>query len=154
MDYFASMENILWLIWLAVGVAFLIAEIMVPGFIMIFFGIGALIAGATAFFGSSLQLQIVTFGVSSLALILLLRRMMASTFRGSSTTDTPSEEDSAIGALAEVVEAITPPHRGRIKFQGTFWTAEASQEIKTGITVRIISRHEKDHNTFTVEKES
>jgi len=154
MDYFASMENILWLIWLGIGVAFLVAEMMVPGFIMIFFGIGAIIAGATAFFGSSLQLQIVIFGVSSLALIILLRKFMASTFSGSATMDTSAEEDSAVGALAEVVEAITPPHRGRIKFQGTFWTAEASQEIETGTTVRIVSRHEKNHNTFTVEKES
>ena len=154
MDYFASTENIFWLIWLGVGVAFIIAEVMVPAFILVFFGVGAIIAGATAFFGSTLQMQIVTFGVSSLALILLLRKFMASTFRGTSVDDNSAEEDPALGALAEVVETITPPHRGRIKFQGTFWTADATQEIKSGATVRIVSRHKKDHNTFTVEKEN
>ena len=154
MDYFASMENILWLIWLGVGVAFIVAEMMAPAFILVFFGIGAFIAGATAFFGNTLQMQIVIFGVSSLALILLLRKFMASTFRGTSIDDGSVEEDLAIGALAEVVETIAPPHPGRIKFQGTFWTADATQEIEPGATVRIVSRQEKDHNIFTVEKES
>lgn len=49
MEYFNSMENILWLIWLGVGVAFLVAEFVMPAFIVIFFGVGAIIAGVTAF---------------------------------------------------------------------------------------------------------
>jgi len=154
MDYFASMENIHWLIWLGVGVAFIIAELMLPAFILVFFGVGAFIAGATAFFGSSLQIQIVVFGVSSLALILLLRKFMAKTFQGTLAGNGDAEEDSAIDALAEVVETITPPHQGRIKFQGTFWTATATQEIESGATVRIVSRHDNDRNSFTVKKES
>lgn len=155
MEYFNSIENVMWLIWLAIGVGFILAELMAPGFIVIFFGIGALIAGATAFFGFSLQMQIVVFGVSSLTLLLLLRRYMAPIFHGSSSSegDAGGEEDHAIGAQAEVVEAITPSHQGRIKFQGTFWTAEADEEIEAGTIVRIISRHPKDHNTFTVAKE-
>jgi len=154
MDYFASMENILWLIWLGIGVAFIVAEMMVPAFILVLFGVGAIIAGATAFFGSTLQMQIVIFGVSSLALILLLRKFMSATFRGAAIDGENEEEDAAIGALAEVVEIIAPPHRGRVKYQGTFWAAESTQEIEPGATVRIVSRHEKDYNTFTVEKES
>ncbi len=155
MEYFSSVENIMWLIWLAIGVGFIIAELMAPGFIVIFFGIGALIAGATAFFGSSLQMQIVIFGVSSLAMILLLRRYMAPIFLGDANTgDADEENDHSIGALAEVSEAITPPQRGRIKYQGTFWAAEADEEIPEGTTVRITARHSQDKNTFTVTKEN
>lgn len=153
MDYFASMENILWLIWLGIGVAFIVAELMLPAFILVFFGVGAIIAGATAFFGSTLQMQIVIFGASSLALLLLLRKFMATTFRGSAIDDS-AEEDLAIGAVAVVMEAIKPPNRGRIKFQGTFWTADSTQIIEPGTTVRIVSRNEKNRNVFTVEKES
>lgn len=40
MEYFNSVENIMWLIWLAIGVGFILAELMAPGFIVIFFGIG------------------------------------------------------------------------------------------------------------------
>ncbi len=156
MEYFNSVENIMWLIWLAIGVGFILAELMAPGFIVIFFGIGALIAGATAFFGSTIQMQIVVFGVSSLALILLLRRFMAPIFLGSSAVESDADEeiDNAIGAVAEVSETITPPQRGRIKYQGTFWAAEAEEEIEAGAMVRIISRHQQDSNTFTVKKEN
>lgn len=152
MEYFSSMENIMWLIWLGVGVAFILAELAVPGFIIVFFGVGALIAGATAFFGSSLQVQLIVFGVSSLALILLLRRTMASTFAGSSAAD-DEEEDHAIGRTAEVVEAIEPPRSGRVKFQGSFWKATGDAPAPAGTMVRIVSRDENDPNAFVVQKE-
>jgi membrane protein implicated in regulation of membrane protease activity len=153
MEYFNSMENILWLIWLGVGVAFIIAELMVPAFIVIFFGVGALIAGATAFFGSSLQVQLVVFGVSSLALILLLRRTMARVFTGDAAED-EEETDLAIGKVAEVVEAIGPPQPGRIKFQGSFWTARSHEAVPAGSMVRIIKRDNADKTAFLVEKEN
>jgi len=154
MDFLTSNENVMWLIWLAVGVGFILAELMAPGFIVLFFGIGALIAGATAFFGSSLQMQLLVFGVSSLTLLLLLRRFLAPVFRGSTAVEGSEEHDSAIGAQAEVVEAIEPPQGGRIKFQGSFWNAEAATNIETGSMVRIVSRRSGDKNTFIVEKES
>lgn len=154
MDYFSSSENVMWLIWLAVGVGFILAELMAPGFIVLFFGIGALIAGATAFFGFSIQMQLVVFGVSSLVLLLLLRRYLSTVFRGSSAVDGDEEEDPAIGEQVEVVEPIAPPHSGRIKYQGSFWNAEAKVAIEAGSMVRIVSRRPSDKNTFIVEKES
>lgn len=156
MEFFNSTENVMWLIWLGVGVGFIIAELMVPGFVVIFFGVGALIAGATAFFGSSIQVQLIVFGVSSLVLLLLLRRYMASIFHGSTSVanDREGEADHAIGAQAEVVEAIAPPRRGRIKFQGSFWTAESTEIIEPGALVRIVSRHSEDQNIFIVQKEN
>ena len=152
MEIFNSVENVLWLIWLGVGVAFLVAELMVPAFIVIFFGVGALIAGVTAFFGFSIQLQLVVFGVSSLALILLFRKTMASVFAGSKAGD--DDTDVAIGAQAEVVEGIEPPQSGRIKFQGSFWTAHCREAVESGTVVRIVSRDENDVNAFMVEKEN
>ncbi|WP_319541341.1 NfeD family protein [uncultured Pseudodesulfovibrio sp.] len=153
MEYFNSMENILWLIWLGVGVAFLVAEFVMPAFIVIFFGVGAIIAGVTAFFGFSLQMQIVVFGASSLALILLLRKTMSTIFAGESALD-EEETDSAIGALCEVVEPINPPQTGRIKYLGSFWSARCDHPVNVGAMVRIIHRDEKDPNAFIVEKEN
>lgn len=148
------MENILWLIWLGVGVAFIIAELAVPGFIVVFFGVGALIAGTTAFFGSSIQVQLMVFGLSSVALILLFRKTMARTFAGSDAEHDEEETDHAIGRTAEVTEAIEPPHPGRIKFQGSFWTARSADAAPVGSMVRIIKRDQNDVNAFVVEKEN
>jgi membrane protein implicated in regulation of membrane protease activity len=155
MEYFNSVENIMWLIWLVIGVGFILAELMAPGFIVIFFGVGALIAGASAFFGSTLQIQLVVFGVSSLALLLLLRRFMAPIFLGATAgSNNEAEKDHAVGAKAELVESINPPQRGRVKFQGTFWVVESTEQIEEGATVRIVSRLPEDNNVFKVEKEN
>ncbi|BDQ38052.1 hypothetical protein SYK_24120 [Pseudodesulfovibrio nedwellii] len=152
MEYFNSMENILWLIWLGVGVAFLVAEFVMPAFIVIFFGVGAIIAGVTAFFGFSLQMQIIVFGASSLALLLLLRKTMADTFAGGSSSD-EEDADTAIGARCEVVEAIHPPQAGRVKYLGSFWSARCDDPVDVGVMVRISHRDEKDPNAFIVEME-
>ena len=154
MEYFASMENVMWLIWLAVGVGFIVAELLAPGFIVVFFGVGALIAGATAFFGASVQTQIAVFGVSSLVLILLFRKFLAKVFMGSSAVEGDDDADAAIGAQAEVVEAIDPPRLGRVKYQGTFWAAEADGPIAKKTIVRILARRPGDRNAFIVSKEN
>ncbi|WFS62676.1 NfeD family protein [Pseudodesulfovibrio thermohalotolerans] len=151
MEYFDSVENVQWLIWLGVGVFFLIAELVVPAFIVVFLGVGALFAGATAFFGASVPTQLVVFGVSSVVLILLFRKVMAKTFSGARAED--ERERNIIGAVAEVVEAIRPPQSGRIKFQGSFWSARSSEPVEPGSMVRIVERDENDVNAFVVEKE-
>lgn len=153
MEYFDSMENILWLIWLVVGASLIIAELMIPGFVVIFFGIGAIIAGATAYFGSTISMQLMVFGISSLALLLLLRRTMAATFSGTSSED-DEETEKALGTSVEVVEPIDPPHPGRIKYLGSFWFAHCEEPVEAGTIVRIIKRHDKDPNAFVVKKEN
>jgi membrane protein implicated in regulation of membrane protease activity len=152
MEQLLSAENMQWLIWLGIGVVFILAELVVPAFIIIFFGIGALSAGGTAFFGASVPVQLVVFGVSSVVLIVLLRRVMASTFSGQEAGDEDAGADPA-GSLAEVSEAISPSRPGRIKFQGSFWTARSAESVEAGSMVRIVKRDEKDANTFVVEKE-
>jgi membrane protein implicated in regulation of membrane protease activity len=151
MEYFASAQNIQWLIWLGVGLVFVIAELVVPAFIVVFFGVGAFIAGATAFFGATVPVQLVVFGVSSVILLILFRKMMADTFTGEKAED--EEESNVIGQQAEVVDPIRPPQPGRIKFQGSFWSARSSEAVEQGSMVRIVKRDENDVNAFVVEKE-
>ncbi|WP_338668880.1 NfeD family protein [Pseudodesulfovibrio methanolicus] len=151
MDYFASAQNIQWLIWLGVGVVFVIAELAVPAFIVVFFGVGAFIAGATAFFGASVPVQLVVFGVSSVVLLILFRKMMAATFTGEKAED--EQGPDVIGQQAEVVDPIRPPQPGRIKFQGSFWSARSSEPVEPGSMVRIVKRDENDVNAFVVKKE-
>jgi len=151
MEYFASAENVQWLIWLGVGVVFVVAELVVPAFIVVFFGLGAFIAGATAFFGSSVQVQLVVFGVSSVVLLLLFRKMMAATFTGSEAED--EQDPDVVGRQAEVADPIRPPQPGRIKFRGSFWSARSNEAVERGSMVRIVKRDENDANVFVVEKE-
>ena len=57
-----------WWLWLAGGLALVVAELATPsGFFIIFFGIGALAVGVLARFGvvTNLPLQVLTFTVLS-----------------------------------------------------------------------------------------
>ncbi|MFW5735507.1 MAG: NfeD family protein, partial [Oceanidesulfovibrio sp.] len=77
------------LIWFLVGVAFLVAELLLPGFILLFFFLGSWLTAAVVYFfpGLSLEWQIAGFLVSSLAFLFSLRRLALRTFSGSQSPD-------------------------------------------------------------------
>ncbi len=45
------MENLGWILWTILGVILIIAEIFTPGFVLLWFGIGALAAAFTGLIG-------------------------------------------------------------------------------------------------------
>ena len=93
------------LIWFLVGVAFLVSELMAPGFILIFFAAGSWVTALfTWLFGIDLTFQIALFVVSSLILLFTLRKIGLKTFKGDTldnTEDRPSE--AKIGKTAVAV---------------------------------------------------
>lgn len=144
--------NLFWLAWFSLAVIFFLIEMFTPTFITIFFSAGALLAGGAALFELSLTIQVVTFFCSSIALLILLRKKIPKWF-GQDSVDKEPFIDTAINAHATVVEAISSTASGRIKYQGTFWNAEAAEDIASGAIVTILSRKESDQNTFIVKKD-
>jgi membrane protein implicated in regulation of membrane protease activity len=60
------MENILWILWFVLGAVLIVAEILTTGFVLLWFGIGALAAAFVAFIGvDSLALQFLVFALVS-----------------------------------------------------------------------------------------
>ncbi len=139
------------LIWFLIGLALLLAEFALPGLIVFFFGIGAwVVAIICLFVDISLNTQLVIFIVSSIVLLLALRRWLKGIFIGHVKTKQDLTEDMAefIGEKAVVKKAIRPNVAGKVEFHGTDWTAEASEEIAEGATVEIIG---KDNLTLKVK---
>ena len=140
------------LIWFLVGVAFLVAELALPGFILIFFSAGCWIAAlVTWWFNVELTSQILVFIVSSLTLLFTLRKYSLKTFKGK-TRDNIDDHytDSKIGKTAIVTKTITPNMPGEIKVMGSFWRAIAEVEIEEGQSVLIESQESEDGLTFKV----
>ncbi len=141
------------LIWFLIGVAFLIAELVVPGFIMIFFTAGCWIVAVVSWlFDINSTNQILIFIVSSLALLFTLRKYSMNLFRGN-TIDIFDEKhaDSKIGRTAVVTKAIAPNVPGEIKAMGSYWRAIADIEIKEGSPVLIETQESEDGLTFKVK---
>ena len=131
------------IIWILVCVALLILEFAMPGLIVFFFGVGAgIVALACLIFDISLNAQLLIFIISSVALLLALRRWLKGVFLGHTTSEQNLEQDFSefVGERAVVKTAITPKGGGRVELHGTSWQAEAEMEIPEGTIVEIIAK--------------
>jgi len=141
------------LIWFLIGVGFLIAELAVPGFILIFFTAGCWIAAlVTWLFGIELTNQILIFIASSLILLFTLRKYSLKIFKGKTRASIDDlYTESKIGKTAMVTKTITPSIPGEIKVMGSFWRAIAEVDIEEGQSVLIERQASEDGLTFKVK---
>ena len=114
--------------WLAAGLVLVVAELATPGgFVIIFFGIGALAVGALAMLGlvTSVPLQFLWFAVLSVASLALLRGRVQSRLR----TPPSSNVDSLVGVVAMVQERMAPRAIGRVEVRGSMWAARNTSDV-------------------------
>jgi membrane protein implicated in regulation of membrane protease activity len=132
-----------WYIWLILGAIFIVAEIFTPGFVLLWFGIGAIVAALLALTGLvGLPLQIIVFLVVSIALTIASRTIFERVFmRGSPGRDLKSGIDSLPGRLALVVAASEGAMgEGAVRVFGSTWRAfpvEGEEPLREGEQVRI-----------------
>ena len=128
-----NLDSILsaWLIWFVLGIGLAFLELLMPGFIVLFFGIGCwVVAGALLIWDLTLAQQIGIFIVATIASIVLLRRFLMRSFRGlSSSTADEGFDDFPRGVHAKVVRQISRNSLGRIIYRGTPWDAMSDEEI-------------------------
>jgi inner membrane protein len=131
------------LIWAILGLLFVVAEFVVPEFVIFFFGIGALLNSVlTALVPSlaaSIPLQILTWLGLSAATLFSLRKYISGWFKGRRF----DEDDQAewTGRAAKVTQAIGPDTPGRISLNGTTWVAESYHEsFQPGERVEVLRR--------------
>ncbi len=141
------------LLWFLLGLAFVLGELMLPGVVLLFFGIGAWLAAALLWAGviDSLAASLAVFTAASLLSLLLLRKYVVRTFKGRKSGEgLENEEREFIGRLATVCEEIDPKREGgKIEFRGVQWHAAASEVIEKGASVRIVGR---ENLTLRVER--
>ena len=129
------------LLWFLAGIVFLVIELALPGFIIFFFGLGAWCAAvAVYFFDLSLSAQLMVFLIGSVATLFLLRSRLHGVFTGFSRQEDDSVNVEPQASTGVVIEDILPPARGRVRYGGSFWQAEAGQPISAGTTVRIVEQ--------------
>lgn len=117
-----------WWLWLAGGLALVVAELVTPsGFFIIFFGIGALAVGALAAMGAvqSIWMQGLLFSILSVASLLVFRGRLKTTFQA----PPPPSIDSFIGVLAVVQEYLAPGTVGRVEVRGASWSARNTSDV-------------------------
>jgi inner membrane protein len=130
------------LLWFLVGLVLLVSELALPGFVIVFFGIGAWITALCTGIGlvSSFNAQLLIFLISSILSLALFRNKGKRLFEGKVTRvwNPESSMEDLRGQRAVVLQGITPgTPGGRVEFHGTSWNAEAEVAIATGQIVEI-----------------
>lgn len=145
-----------WLIWFIFGIALAFAELMMPGFIVIFFGLGCwVVAGVLLILPLTAAQQLLLFIAATIFSIVLLRKWSMRIFRGMSADQTEKDyNDFPKGAQAQVVQRISPQTNGRIQFRGTFWDAASDEEIEKDEIVEILRFAGDSHQIYFVKKPS
>jgi membrane protein implicated in regulation of membrane protease activity len=137
-----------WL-WLIGGVVLLIAEIIAPGFFLIFIGAAAIATGLFAvLLGLGTTSQLALFALYAIIAVLVGRRFYAN--RTSDSAD-PLLNDRAgrlVGKVVTVVQAIDD-HDGRVRVGDSEWGARGGPAA-AGERVRIVGL---DGNCLKVEAE-
>jgi membrane protein implicated in regulation of membrane protease activity len=138
-----------WL-WLIGGVVLLIAELIAPGFFLIFIGAAAIATGiATLLIGLPLALQMAVFAVLAfLSVRVGGRRAYATRYDYSAD---PLLNDRAGRLLGKVVVVVQPvdAHGGRVRVGDSEWSARGGPAA-AGERVRIV---DIDGNCLKVEPE-
>lgn len=127
------------LVWLAVAVVLIIAEMIVGDLVLLMLGGGALAAAGTEYlFDPPLWVTGVVFAVVSLLLVLGVRpvakRHMLSRPRVLTNTE-------ALEGKHAVVTEIVDDHDGRVKLDGEIWSArvlEPGDVIEPGTEVTVV----------------
>lgn len=145
------------LYWLIIGVMLLFLQLALPGFILFFFGLAALITAAVAWLTPlEIAWQLGLFIVSSVVSFMTLR----DTIQKILFKPKPKEVDEAEvpdedvflatpGDRAVVGVTIAPPAEGRINYSGGSWRATADEKIDEGEIVAVVSQ---DNLVIHVEK--
>src|SRR4051794_34857592 len=137
-----------WL-WLIGGVVLLIAELIAPGFFLIFIGGAAIATGLfTLLFGLGTVPQLALFALYALLAVMIGRRFYSN--RGADSAD-PLLNDRAgrlVGKVVTVVAAVDE-HGGRVRVGDSEWSARGGPAA-VGERVRITGI---DGNCLKVEAE-
>lgn len=136
------MEQFAWIFWIILGVILIVAEIFTFGFMLFWFGIGALAAALAGWLGLGLGLQFLIFAVASIALTFMSRTIFANLYRNKDENALKSGMDNLPGQIGTVtVSSRGALHEGAVKVYGSIWTAfpiDGKKPLEEGEKVEVV----------------
>ena len=136
-DFFMNTE----LFWFLLGLFLLLLELVLPGFVVIFFGLGAWLTALLCLVANpGLDLQIIVFTVTSLLSLILLRRMLKNRFFSGETESPATLEEEFINKVAVALTDIKKGDTGKVEFKGSTWNASSEEDISRGDKVVVIGK--------------
>ena len=139
------MEHLYWILWFVLGAALIVAEVFTSGFVLLWFGVGALAAAFAGIIGiNNLGIQFIIFALVSIGLTAASRTIFVNYFsREKSGGSLRTGVDSLPGKIGTVVSSSRGAmQEGAVKVFGSTWTAypaEGESPLEAGERVRVES---------------
>jgi len=129
------------LIWFVIGFILFVLELVMPGFVIFFFGIGAWVTSLMCLiFEPGINLQVFVFILFSVIALITLRKSLAKKFFASKDVPGMDMDDDFTGNTALALNSFGPGETGRVEYRGSSWQASSTSAIKKGQEVVIKSK--------------
>lgn len=136
------MEQFAWILWIVLGVVLIIAEIFTFGFVLFWFGIGALAAAFAAWLGLGIGLQFLIFALVSIGLTVMSRTIFANLFRHKEENTLKTGMDALPGQIGTVTGASRGAlNEAAVRVYGSVWTAfpvDDKKPLEAGEKVEVV----------------
>jgi inner membrane protein len=127
--------------WFIIGLVLFLMELIVPGFFIFFFGVGAWVTALFCIIGDpGINTQIIIFAITSVLSLIGLRRIIKKKFFYNKTNSSDDVEDEFTGKEALATVDFGGEKNGKVEFKGTTWTSESTSNIRQGQRVTIIRK--------------
>jgi len=137
------MEQLGWILWLVIGIILIIAEVFTLGFVLLWFGVGAIAAALAGFLGAPFVFQFLIFALVSIALTAMSRTIFAKYLSHSDENTLKMGVDSLPGQVGTVtLGSKGAMQEGAVKVYGSTWTAfpiDGETELVEGEKVEVVS---------------
>lgn len=136
------MEQYIWILWAVLGVFFITAEVFTLGFVLLWFGIGAIVAAIAASLGVGVLGQFLIFAGISTVLTIMSRTIFDNVFSGIDDEDVKMGIDTLPGRIG----TVKTPSQGAlnaasVKVYGSTWKAfpiDEATELTEGEKVEVV----------------
>ena len=134
--------NFEWWHWMVLGLFLGLAELVIPSFFIIWFGLGAVLVGVVLLVapGLGFTAQLALWTLASVGLTIAWFKV----FKKQQDKTRAGQADNVIGEIGVLVRAVEPFQKGEVRFQrpvmgAEVWTCLADDAIPSGERVRVAS---------------
>ncbi|MBI5921225.1 MAG: NfeD family protein [Betaproteobacteria bacterium] len=132
-----------WWHWAVAGIALILAELAVPAFVLVWFGLGGLVVALIVLLLPQIEVtaQLSAWLIVSVALIVFWFKLFKPNFH---KTRVGMSEANLIGEVGLLTREVAPFQKGEVRFQkpmlgSDVWPCLADETIGAGARVKVLS---------------
>lgn len=136
------LTNLLWWHWALIGFAFILAELLLPAFVLVWFGLGAFLVTLAMLLIPAMDPtpQILLWTLSSVLMVILWFKVFKPSHHKVLVGRASAHIEGEVGMLAE---AVAPFKNGKVRFQrpvlgSDLWECIADEPMEAGTRVKVV----------------